>query len=115
MEIPKTLIGVQECQVCGNKMEKVKNEDAIKDIEKRQVKQQSSRRNSQSISSTCPFIANLFTYAAPTGLNAFLVNISINHSHKFIYNLSSYIPISVVKLRCNSLVSAPYGRRPSPV
>src|SRR6056300_1324393 len=52
LEIPKTLIGVQECQVCGNKMEKVKNEDAIKDIEKRQVKQQTSRTNSQSISST---------------------------------------------------------------
>ena len=52
LEIPKTLIGVQECQVCGNKMEKVKNEDAIKEIEKRQSKPQSSRTIKQSISSS---------------------------------------------------------------
>ena len=51
LEIPKSLISVQECQLCGNKMEKVKNEDAIKDIEKRQKKSQTSITNNHDIPS----------------------------------------------------------------
>lgn len=52
LEIPKNLIDVQECQVCGNKMEKVNNEDAIKYIEQKQVKSQTSKTNNRNISSS---------------------------------------------------------------
>jgi len=51
LEIPKTLIGVQECQLCGNKMEKVKNDDAIKDIEKRRIKSQTPKTDNHNIPS----------------------------------------------------------------
>ena len=35
LEIPVTLIGAQTCQVCGNTLQKVKTEDALRDIERR--------------------------------------------------------------------------------
>ncbi len=35
LEIPVTLIGAQTCQACGNTLQKVKTEDALRDIERR--------------------------------------------------------------------------------